>query len=83
MVVESSQPPQGLIRSVNHLYLKGPVAWTGALLSDSRAYRYLAESAVRFPDPGQVKALLLGAGFRRVEQRSFLLGAVGLHEAVR
>ena len=84
VIVESSQPEAGLIRHLYHLYLRWFVRPVGSLLSGNRgAYRYLAESASRFYSPGQLAEILSAAGFRRESYRPLLLGAVGMHVAVK
>ena len=56
----------------------------GTIISANRgAYRYLAESMTRFYTPSEAREMLLSAGFRSVSYRPLLLGAVGLHVAIR
>jgi demethylmenaquinone methyltransferase/2-methoxy-6-polyprenyl-1,4-benzoquinol methylase len=84
VIVESSQPRNGVIRAFFHLYLRGYVRSAGVLLSGEKgAYRYLAESAANYYSPPQVKELLLAAGFSEVHYRSLFFGAAGIHVAVR
>jgi demethylmenaquinone methyltransferase/2-methoxy-6-polyprenyl-1,4-benzoquinol methylase len=84
VIVESSQPQNGLARALFRLYLRFFVRPSGILLSGERgAYRYLAESAANFYTASQVRELMLGAGFRDVSYRPLFLGAAGLHVALR
>jgi demethylmenaquinone methyltransferase/2-methoxy-6-polyprenyl-1,4-benzoquinol methylase len=84
VIVESSQPRNGVIRVLFHLYLRWFVRPAGILLSGERgAYRYLAESASNYYSPPRVKELLLGAGFREVDYRELFFGAAGIHVAAR
>ncbi|OGO07334.1 MAG: hypothetical protein A2Y92_03625 [Chloroflexi bacterium RBG_13_57_8] len=84
VIVESSQPGNGLIKILFHFYLRSFVRPLGILLSGNRgAYRYLAESAVRFYTPREVRDMLLSAGFREVSYRPLLFGAAGIHVALR
>ena len=84
VIVESSQPENRFIRSLFHLYLRFFVKPVGILLSGNRgAYRYLAESVVRFYSPAEVRKMLLAAGFRDGSYRPMLFGAAGIHEAVK
>jgi demethylmenaquinone methyltransferase/2-methoxy-6-polyprenyl-1,4-benzoquinol methylase len=84
VVVESSQPQNALVRGLFHCYLRWFVRPAGILLSGEKgAYRYLAESAANYFSPGEVRELLLGAGFCEVGYRPFLLGAAGIHTALR
>ncbi|MBN2161127.1 MAG: ubiquinone/menaquinone biosynthesis methyltransferase [Spirochaetes bacterium] len=84
VIVESSQPRSPFIRAMAHLYVTAVVLLVGGLISGERgAYRYLAHSAVNFPGPDGVAALLRGAGFSRVEYRRLFLGAAAIHVAYR
>lgn len=84
VIIETSQPESWLIRKLFHRYLRYFVFPAGHLLSGNRkAYRYLAESAARFYNPGEIKELLLAAGFRQVMYRPLLIGVVAIHVAVK
>ncbi len=84
VIVESSQPKLRVVRGLFRVYLRWFVSRVGYILSGNRAaYRYLAESAARFYAPGEVSTLLLGAGFSKVTCRALLLGAAGVHVAVK
>jgi demethylmenaquinone methyltransferase/2-methoxy-6-polyprenyl-1,4-benzoquinol methylase len=84
IIVESSQPENGFIRACFHLYLRALVMPVGIILSGNKgAYRYLAESARRYYNPGEVRDLLLKAGFRDVQYRPLFFGAAGIHIAVK
>lgn len=82
VIVESSQPANRIIRTFFHLYLRIFVGPMGMLLSGNRgAYQYLTESVIRFYSPGEVREMLLKAGFRSVRYRALLFGAAGIHVA--
>ncbi|MFC2011319.1 ubiquinone/menaquinone biosynthesis methyltransferase [Chloroflexota bacterium] len=84
VIVESSQPGNRVIRTLFHFYLHTFVAPVGILLSGNRgAYHYLAESASRFYSPGEVKEMLLAAGFSDASYRPLFFGAAGIHVATR
>ena len=84
VIVESSQPDSAFVRWFFHLYLRTYVYWIGWWLSGNKgAYRYLTESARCFFDPGEVKELLRTVGFRDVSYRPLLLGAAGIHVAIK
>jgi demethylmenaquinone methyltransferase/2-methoxy-6-polyprenyl-1,4-benzoquinol methylase len=84
VIIESSQPRCALVRRLFHLYLKCFVAVAGWLLTGNRgAYRYLAESASRYYGPGEVRELLLAAGFSEVAYRPLMWGAAGIYTAVK
>ena len=84
VIVESSQPENRVIRALFHFYMRTVGQSAGTIISANRgAYRYLAESMTRFYTPSEVREMLLSAGFRSVSYRPLLLGAVGLHVAIR
>ena len=84
VIVETSQPKSNLIRKLYHLYLRWFVFVLGYLISSNRgAYYYLAESASRFYNAGEVKDMLLTVGFRKMSFRPLLLGAVGIYTATK
>jgi demethylmenaquinone methyltransferase/2-methoxy-6-polyprenyl-1,4-benzoquinol methylase len=84
VIVESSQPENGLVRVLFHLYLRAFVGPVGILLSGNRgAYRYLVESVTRFYSPREIRNMLLTAGFREVSYRPLLFGAAGIHIAIK
>ncbi len=84
VIVETSQPNSRLIRRLFQWYLRWFVYPAGAWLSGNRgAYRYLAESAADFYTSGEVKNMLLAAGFREVRYRPLFFGAAGIHVAIK
>ncbi|MFC1822120.1 ubiquinone/menaquinone biosynthesis methyltransferase [Thermodesulfobacteriota bacterium] len=84
VIVESSQPRAKLTRELYHLFLHIFAAQMGAIIARNRAaYRYLAQSAIRFYDPLQLTELLKDTGFRQVSFRPLFLGATCIHEAIR
>lgn len=84
VIVESSQPENIVIRAFFHLYLRAFVAPVGQILSGNKgAYNYLAESTRRFYTPGEVREMLLTAGFRDIRYRPLFFGAAGLHVAFK
>jgi demethylmenaquinone methyltransferase/2-methoxy-6-polyprenyl-1,4-benzoquinol methylase len=84
VIVESSQPKSSLIKKLFYIYLRIYVAKIGALISGNKgAYNYLAESATRFYTPGEIKDMLMKAGFSRVDYRPLFFGAAGIHIAVK
>jgi demethylmenaquinone methyltransferase/2-methoxy-6-polyprenyl-1,4-benzoquinol methylase len=84
VIVESSQPGNGLTRWLFHLYLRWFVASVGRWLSGNKgAYQYLAESAARFYTPDKIKDILHTAGFSQINFRPLFLGAVGIHVAIK
>lgn len=84
VIAESSQPQSALIRSLYHFYMRQYVYRIGSLISGNRpAYRYLAESAVRYYSPRALKDLLLKSGFRAVAYRPLFFGAAGIYSVTK
>ena len=84
VIVESSQPKSRIIRWFFHLYLRTYVYWVGWWLSGNKgAYKYLTESAARFDGSDEVIKKLKATGFREVTYKPLLLGAAGMHVAIK
>jgi demethylmenaquinone methyltransferase/2-methoxy-6-polyprenyl-1,4-benzoquinol methylase len=84
VILESSQPENPVIRGLFHLFLRCFVGPVGTVISGNLgAYRYLTESTSRFYRHGEIREMLLGAGFKGVTYRPLFFGAVGLHVASR
>jgi len=84
VIVESSQPENGFIRAADHFYVKHFAYPLGWWISGNRgAYKYLSFSAAHYYNPGELKDLLLKAGFSEVSFQRLFLGAVALHIAVK
>jgi len=83
VIVESSQPANRMLRFFYHLYLAIVVERIGSLLSDARAYSYLAKSAREFYRADELTGLLSKAGFEKVEFRRLMGGVAAIHVAVK
>lgn len=84
VIVESSQPPNAVIRKLFHAYVRWYVPRVGHLISKNRpAYRYLSESAARFYTAEELADLLAAAGFGMVTVKRLLFGAAAIHVATR
>jgi len=84
VIVETSQPPNRVLRGLFHAYLRGVVAPLGTLISRHRsAYRYLSESARGFYYADEVVDMLTAAGFADVRYRRLLGGVAAIHVAHR
>lgn len=53
------------------------------IANDSESYRYLAESIRMHPDQETLKAMMLGAGFDRVDYWNYTAGVCALHQGVK
>jgi demethylmenaquinone methyltransferase/2-methoxy-6-polyprenyl-1,4-benzoquinol methylase len=84
VIVESSQPPNRVIRKIVHLYLRLFVYRVGYWISKNKpAYRYLSESARHFYTAGELADLLMNVGFKQVSVKQLLFGAAAIHLAVK
>jgi len=78
VIVESSQPPNKLIRKLDRFYLRTFVRWMGIFLSENKAaYNYLTESASKFYTAEELADLLVKAGFGAVSVKRMMFGATG------
>lgn len=84
VIIETSQPAFSVMRWLYHTYMRIITARLGGLLSGHKgAYHYLAHSAIRFYKPSEMKTLLSGAGFRRVDYTLKLSGVAALWECIK
>jgi demethylmenaquinone methyltransferase/2-methoxy-6-polyprenyl-1,4-benzoquinol methylase len=84
VIVESSQPPNKLLRSLDHFYLRTFVRWMGTSLSKNRsAYDYLTASAGNFYTAEELSHLLVKAGFKSVVIKRLMFGATAIHRATK
>lgn len=77
-------PPRGWFRRSYLAYLYAQGAFWGLLLHRrARTYTYIPESLRSFTSVGGLSAMLEQSGFSQVHSRSFILGGIGLHWAIR
>jgi len=82
-LLEVDQPSSRTLRTLHGLYFRGVVPRVGGWLSDREAYRYLPESTAFLPPESEFRALLQQVGFRSIEKRTHMLGAVQAIRATR
>jgi len=83
VVLEFSTPTWAPFRAVYQRYLvRALPVLSGLLSSNPRAYDYLAESILAWPDQPALAALMTEAGWRDVEWKNLSGGIVALHRAV-
>lgn len=78
-VLELSEPDAGLLAPLARLHIRRVVPRLGALLSGSRAYRYLQESVTAFPAPSDFASMMAANGFRDVQVTPLSFGACVLY----
>lgn len=84
LVLETSAPAAAPLRAVHAAYLRhGMPALARLVARNPAAYRYLAESSLSWPAPGELAGRLAAAGWVDVGWRALSLGAVALHRGRR
>jgi demethylmenaquinone methyltransferase/2-methoxy-6-polyprenyl-1,4-benzoquinol methylase len=84
VIAESSQPGPGWIRALDHIYFRLYVYPLGACLSGNKAaYRYLAQSAIHYYSPEEMRSLLVSSGFKSMDYKPLFFGAAGVYSAVK
>ncbi|MDP2919634.1 MAG: ubiquinone/menaquinone biosynthesis methyltransferase [Dehalococcoidia bacterium] len=82
VIVESSQPPNAVVRAFAHAYERWFVFYAGYWITGNRpAYKYLSESARRFYTAEELADLLKAAGFSKVTVKRLFFGAAAIHVA--
>lgn len=84
VIIETSQPPNTVLRKLFHFYLRYVTAPFGGILSGHYgAYKYLAHSARHYHTAQELTELLLAAGFTKVDSKLFMGGIAGIFTAVK
>lgn len=80
VIIETSQPPNKIFRTLFHWYLKKITAPLGGLISGNPgAYKYLSHSAVNYYKNDELLELLNRAGFQKIKSKQLLGGISGLY----
>lgn len=80
-ILEASMPKNTIIRALFSLYFGKIVPLIGRLLSkDARAYSYLPESVLVFPEGLEFVKILENIGFTKVEWQPITFGACALYK---
>lgn len=80
VVLDSSPPPNNLLRPFILIHLKYVIPLLGRLVSrDPGAYQYLPESTQGFKTPDELAAIMRAAGIRNVQYRLFMFGTMAVH----
>jgi demethylmenaquinone methyltransferase / 2-methoxy-6-polyprenyl-1,4-benzoquinol methylase len=82
-LLEVDRPRQAVIRTGHSVYFNRVVPFIGGLLSDRKAYTYLPASAAYMPPETELLAMVRDAGFRDVQKKRHMLGAIQSITAVR
>lgn len=82
VVLDTSPPPQNLLRPFILAYLKYGIPLLGRLISGNQgadAYQYLPESTQAFKTPRELAALMQEAGIQSVAYKTFMFGTMAVH----
>ncbi len=79
VVLELSEPTEGIMAPFARFHVHHVVPRLGALLSGSKEYRYLQESIQAFPSPSDFADLMREAGLRDVRHEKMSFGAAYLY----
>jgi demethylmenaquinone methyltransferase / 2-methoxy-6-polyprenyl-1,4-benzoquinol methylase len=83
-ILEFTEPPASLWGDFYRWYFCSVLPKIGGLISGERsAYTYLPKSVARFFRPTELAALLTAVGYHSVDYRTWTLGTVALHTAIR
>jgi demethylmenaquinone methyltransferase/2-methoxy-6-polyprenyl-1,4-benzoquinol methylase len=82
--LETSQPSNGLIRTLFHSYIKIFVKPIGWRISGSKAaYAYLSQTIPKFYTADELAIILKKAGFAKVEVNRLLFSAAAIHKSTK
>jgi demethylmenaquinone methyltransferase/2-methoxy-6-polyprenyl-1,4-benzoquinol methylase len=80
VILEFTTPPRQPMRALYFLYFRHLLPEIGRLVSKhTSAYRYLPQSVLAFPEPGELAAMMRDNGFRDVSYRLLLGGICAIH----
>jgi len=82
-LLDVAEPRNRILRSGHSVYFGRVVPLVGGLVSDKAAYRYLPESVVYLPEPGELVSMLGRAGFVDVQHQRLTGGISQLLTATR
>lgn len=82
--LETSPPPDNLLRPAIDLHLKVIIPTLGRLISGAgQAYSYLPQSSIAFLPPDELAAVLRAVGLREVRYLRLMFGTVAIHVGVK
>ena len=82
-LLEVDRPRNAVIRFGHSFYFDRMVPRIGGWIGRDPAYRYLPQSAVYLPAEQDLVRMLMAAGFRRIQKKRPMLGAIQAINAVR
>jgi demethylmenaquinone methyltransferase / 2-methoxy-6-polyprenyl-1,4-benzoquinol methylase len=83
-ILEFSKPKTFPIKQLYHFYFLKVLPTIGKLVSkDARAYSYLPESVIAFPDGKEFEKLMLQAGFKTIQTYTVSFGIASIYLATK
>jgi demethylmenaquinone methyltransferase/2-methoxy-6-polyprenyl-1,4-benzoquinol methylase len=83
-ILDFTEPPDNFLGNLYRWYFRRVLPRVGGWLSGDRAaYTYLPNSVSRFFRPAELSALLTSTGYEFPAFRSWTLGSIALHTAIR
>lgn len=82
VILDTSPPPDSLLKPLINLHLQAGIPLLGRLVAGKAAadaYRYLPESTALFKTPQELAQLVAAARFCDVRYRTFMLGTMAVH----
>ena len=84
LVLEFSRPRHFPFRQLYNFYFMNILPVVGRFFSkDDKAYRYLPESVMQFPDNEKFMALMTEAGLHSVRQKRLTLGIASIYTGLK
>lgn len=84
LCLDTTPPPQNLLRLPALFYLRQVIPFLGGLLArDRAAYTYLSDTTQRFETPDGLAAIMYAAGLNDVRYRLLMFGSVAVHLGTR
>jgi demethylmenaquinone methyltransferase/2-methoxy-6-polyprenyl-1,4-benzoquinol methylase len=86
VILDTSPPPQNILKPAIIAYLKFGIPLLGRLISGKEsadAYRYLPESTQGFRTPDELASLMREVGIQDVAYRTFMFGTQAVHWGVK
>lgn len=82
MILDTSPPPDSIIKPFIRLHLNYGIPLLGRLIAGkdgSDAYVYLPKSTQGFKTPDELAALMRAAGYENVAYKTFTFGTIAVH----
>jgi len=83
VILEFSQPHNGLFRALYYFYFRRILPAIGGLLSRRSAYQYLPDSVLEFPDRDAFVAMMAAAGFGEIRYHDLTGGIATVFVGVK